>query len=119
MILAITLVSTLLFACVKDRDSTSQRWHLVHWYGTIAGISRDYPKGTCTWDIEDNTIKITMNIQDNYLHSLTTGYSIIQNQGEEAWQIDSLGTFTKTTSNDTLFLKAPCCDFIDYILVKD
>lgn len=115
----LVFLSTLTFSCTNESEQKDQRWHLVKWYGTIAGISKEYPKGTCIWDIEDDVIKIQMNVQDSYIHSLTSRYTSQIVKGEEEWQIDSLGTFTKTVSNDSMYLRAPCCDMIDYTLVKD
>lgn len=116
--LAILSTILLMTACQKNSD-VSDTYHLIRYSGTIAGVTKNFTKGECLWEVGDNEITIDIKVSDPFVRDLTSAYTKATIQNQESWSIDSLGDFTITKRADTLWLNAPCCDFIDYMLVKD
>lgn len=113
-----TLLLVLCASCQKN-DTQDTDYSLIQYSGTIAGITKNFQPGQCTWEITDTEITIDISVQDNYVRDMKTAYEKTTIQGNEIWAIDSLGSFSVTYHLDTLFLTAPCCDFINYTLLKD
>lgn len=111
-------LAILLFGCQKN-DPVGQSYSLIQYSGTIAGITKTFPKGQCTWEITESTINIDIDTEDPFVRDMQTGYTKSADQNSEFWMIDSLGQFMIARQLDTLFLVAPCCDFINYTLVRD
>lgn len=108
-----------LFSSCQKNETDGTRYSLIQYSGTIAGITKNFQPGQCIWNITDTVISIDISVEDNYVRDMKTFYIKTGSQGNEFWAIDSLGSFAATYSQDTLFLTAPCCDFIDYTLLKD
>ena len=108
----------LVFSCSKSQED-EKKYHLMSYYGTIAGITTSFQKGECVWNFKENELEIVINKTDPFLHNLSTGYKITGSNPNLMYEIDSLGLFSGRYSGDTLFLVAPCCDMIDYTLVAD
>lgn len=108
------------FSCNKSDDSKDdgETWYLVSWYGTIAGISKNYEKGKFPWTFGDSTIAIKNVPEESFILPENTTYVISNENGKEVIDIKDVGTFTRIISKDTMFLNAPCCDMIDYRLER-
>ncbi|MBK6566438.1 MAG: hypothetical protein IPG18_14830 [Saprospiraceae bacterium] len=121
-ILSILMCSMMLysFSCNKSDDSKDdgETWYLVSWYGTIAGISKNYEKGKFPWTFGDSTITIKNIPEESFILPEKTTYVIRNENGKEVIDIKDIGTFTRIISKDTMFLNAPCCDMIDYRLER-
>ncbi len=105
------------FQCTPE--STQNKWHLVQYYGTIAGITQNFDRDICVWTIGDSTVSIDMKKEDPFMKSMTSKHRYTTIQGVRYWEVDGLGSFIRSESGDTMYLRAPCCDMIDYTLVKE
>lgn len=116
------MCSTMLysFSCDKTDESITdgETWYLVSWYGTIAGISKNYEKGKFPWTFGDSTLMIKSPLDESFILPEKTTYLVRNENGKEVIDIKDIGTFTRIISKDTMFLNAPCCDMIDYRLER-
>ncbi|MBK8623639.1 MAG: hypothetical protein IPN79_18255 [Saprospiraceae bacterium] len=108
---------TFFFSC--STESNNEKWHLIQYYGTIAGITQNFDRDICVWTIADSTLSIDMKKEDPFMKSMTSKHRYTTFQGVRYWEVDGLGSFIRSESGDTMYLKAPCCDMIDYTLVKE
>ncbi|MBK8349551.1 MAG: hypothetical protein IPL08_18840 [Saprospiraceae bacterium] len=120
-----SLLFIFLVACTKadDKQTIEGKWNLVHAFGSIAGISKEYPSGSITYDFKNGTLTVVndyMGIFNAGLPTDTYNYLVLQNKkgGDELIVNHSYHASIINVSKDSLVLGEHYIDGYGFVLVK-